>query len=242
MKRIIAAALLFAGMAFASTILTPTGVDWSRGASIWMNENGSDIQAYFAGVIYISLQENGLQYDRDTLCVDLFTDIVLGVTYDTTVLHPSQVSGKNLDRVSWLVDNALLPTQNSHYLSDLPKTDWVFSAAQGAGIQLAIWDIVHDQGDGFSAGSVRASTNPSHPTDPQVLSWAQTYQALSAGKSSGLAFIYDNVDRVSGQPAQMLAGPLFTDAGPSPNPEPPTLALMGTALILVGSMRRKRRG
>jgi hypothetical protein len=229
--------ILFLAATLASaTTIVPTGVDNSRGASVWIKEDGADTQAYFAGVIFISLYDDGQQYDRDTLCVDLFTDIFLGVTYNSVVLSPSEVPGKNLPRVSWLVDNALLPTQDSSYISELPSFDWVASPAQGAGIQLAIWDIVHDGGDGFLAGRVQAAA----ATDPTILFWADTYRTLSAGHSSNLAYIYNNTDPSTGLPAQMLAGPRFTDGGPTPNPEPSTLVLAGAALTLLGHFARRK--
>ena len=231
------------GLASATSIIVPTGVDWSRGESIWLKEDGKDTQAYFAGVILISLTASGHQYNRDSLCVDLFTDISVGVTYNTTIVDPMSVQGKNLTRVSWLIDNALLPTQISSYGSVLPQADWVISAAQGAGIQLAVWDIVHDGGDGFSAGRVRATTNQSHPTDPTVLSWARTYETLSLNQVSNLAFVYDNTIPSTGVAAQMLAGPLFADGGPVPSPENSTFTLEATALAGIGfCVLGKRRG
>jgi len=121
----------------------------------------------------------------------------------------------------------MLPAQNSTYLSSLAQSDWVSSSAQGEGIQLAIWDIVHDGGDGFSAGRVQAAG----ATDPAVLAWAQRYEALSLGKSDNQEFVYSNVDLGSGLPAQMLIGPQFADAGPQPVPEPQTLMPAGMALI-----------
>ncbi len=204
-----AALLLLGGSAFADTYtIDATGVDWNRGENIWINEDGNPVQTYFTGVIYITLTDttSNQQWNRDTLCVDLFTDIYIGQTYDTTVLHPNAISGRNLTRVSWLVDNALLPTQYSPYSSVLPSSDWVTSAAQGAGIQLAIWDIVENNGDGFSAGSVQASGDPDNPTPPDVLYWANTYETLSLNQYSDLAYVYDNVSLSSGAPAQMLEG------------------------------------
>jgi hypothetical protein len=236
----VALGCLLCGPALANTVIMPTGVDSSRGESIWINEKGVDTDAYFAGVINITITEGTQQWSRDTLCVDLFTDIYLGQSYGTTVEEPSDVSGKNLERVSWLVDNALLPTQMSGITSALPSTQFVVSPAQGAGIQLAIWDIVHDGGDGFSSGSVQAVTNPANPTDPTVLLWAETYESESLGKASNKAYVYNNVNLGNGQPAQMLEGPMFQDRGPAPTPEPVTLILVGGSLALLGVIFRGR--
>jgi hypothetical protein len=125
---IVVALLTIAGrVAAANTIIMATGVDWGRGGSMWLKEDSQDVQAYFAGVIFISLTQGGHVYNRDTLCVDLFTDIFLGQQYDSSVWRPSDIANKHLDRVSWLVEEALLPAQNSTYGSELAQSDWVFS-------------------------------------------------------------------------------------------------------------------
>jgi hypothetical protein len=263
LSRLIATVTLFAAMSSAETIIVATGVDWNRGSNPWINEKGIDQQAYFAGVILISLTQDGHTYNRDTLCVDLFTDINLGTSYSTTVLAPDDVAGKYLHRVSWLVDNALLPTQAAQAgivaPNGLRESDWLTTSAQGAGLQLAIWDIVHDAGDGFSSGSLQASHNAAHPTDAGVLFWAQRYETLSSGQSSDLADIYENAALDANHtPAQMLAGPKFADNGPVPDanprpkyldgslnpvPEPAGLALTGSALLaLAGLVRFRKRG
>jgi hypothetical protein len=239
------ALLLLGGNMFADTYtIDPTGVDSTRGESIWMNENGNNVKQYFAGVVFITLTDTDThqQWNRDTLCVDLFTDIYIGQTYGTTLLDPYEISSNNLTRVSWLVDNALLPTQSS-YLSVLPSSDWVTNSAQGAGIQLAIWDIVENNGDGLSAGTVRASTStdPNNQTPADVLDWADTYEKLSLNKSSGLAFVYDNVNLLSGTRVQMLEGPEYADNGPVPAPEPSTCQFMLVSLAAgIGLWLRRR--
>jgi hypothetical protein len=232
--------LALTGVASASSLINATGVDWTRGESIWIDENGSTVNAYFAGVIFIALTQNGQQYNRDTLCVDLFTDIYLGQTYGTQLLNPSDVPGRNLERVAWLIDNALLPTQNQQVTSALSPSDWVTTAAQGAGIQLAIWDITTDGGDGLSSGSVQASTSPGAVTDPAVVAWANIYETLSLNEQSNSAFVYQNWNLNNLAPAQMLEGPMFQDNGPAPVPEPLTYVLVGGALVGLGIFRRRQ--
>ena len=235
--------MLCCGVASADAIIQAPGVDWSRGGSMVIRADNVDEQAYFAGVIFISLTSGTQVFDRDSMCVDLFTDIYIGQQYNTTLLDPSMVAGKNLMEVSWLVDNALLPTQDSTATSELDQSDWVTTSAQGMGIQFAIWDIVHDGGDGFSTGRVQAASasdannNGLGATDATVVAWAELYETLSAGKSNDQAYVYSNVS-VNGTPAQMLIGPQFSDAGPVPVPEPQALMPVGAALIGLSLMTR----
>jgi len=242
------AAAMLCGIAAADTIVA-TGVNGSAGEyNVWINENGTDQNAYFAGVINITLTDsNGNQFYRDTMCVQLFTDIYLGQVYGTTVETPVGMGGGSLDQVSWLLDNALMPGQNGGTTpSSLPSADWVTTAAQGAGLQLAIWDLRENGGVGFSQGqgSIQAATG-ANPTDPTVLSWAVIYEnlALIPGNVSDDAFVYVNVDPGTGNPAQMLEGPEFTnDDGPQPTPEASTLVLAGTALAALGLVGRRKAG
>jgi hypothetical protein len=235
-SRLLPALVLGCGVLSASTIVVTT--DPARGSGgLVIRQDNTDTSLFFTGVIFISvIDNNNITFLRDSLCVDLFTEIVVTQTYNTTVLQPSMVPSKNLTRASWLVDNALLPTQVPTPVSVLDPSDWVKSIAQGEGIQLAIWDIVHDNGDGFGAGRVQAAStsdannNKLGATDSTVLGWANTYEALSFGQSNNQAFVYNNFD-TNGTVAQMLIGPQFFDGGPQPVPEPQTLMPMGIALI-----------
>ena len=237
----LAALLAFAGIASADSLITVPGVDWSRGESIWINENSAPVDAYFAGVIYIDLTQNGQDYQRDTLCVDLFTDIYLWQTYGNQVLDPSAVPGRGLERVAWLIDNAMLPPQNPLASTVMDPSEWVTTPAQGAGIQLAIWDITTDGGDGLSAGSVQASSDPNNPTPADVINWANYYESASVGQASDAAFVYLNWNTSNLSPAQMLEGPMFLDNGPAPAPEPVPYLLVGTSLLGLGLMTRRMR-
>jgi hypothetical protein len=243
---LIAATTALCGIATADSIVV-TGVDASRGEyNVWIGENGADVNSYFAGVILIQLTDTAGVFDRDTMCVQLFVDINLGSTYGTTVVTPDSQPGRaSLDRVSWLLDNALLPAQNGGATSSaLPQADWVTTAAQGAGLQLAIWDIVENGGDGFTKGTVQQGS-AAHPTDASVLSWANYYESNSSlpADASGDAFVYLNVNTGSGAPAQTLEGPGFPhDGGPQPTPEASTLVLAGTALTALGLVGRRKIG
>jgi len=238
---LLAAAILASGIAAADTI-DATGVDGSLGQyNVWIDQQGTNVNTYFAGVIDIQLTNSEDTVDRETMCVDLFTDIYLGETYNTTVYTPSQITSPataaaRLEWVGWLEDNALLPVLVPGDPSTLSSNDWAATGAQAAGLQLAIWDITVDGGDGFSSGEVQAATG-ANTTDPTVLSWAETYETLSAGQLSNLAFVYENVD-VNNNPAQTLEGPEYQDNGPQPAPESSTFVLAGVALLALGHIAR----
>jgi hypothetical protein len=242
---VLAVAILTSGIATADTIVA--SVDPTLGEyGVWISINGVDTDLYFAGGLDIQLTNSNGTVTRETMCVDLFTDIYVGEAYGTSVDLPSQVvppqNAALLERVAWLEDNALLPALTPGAPSVLPSSDWVEAPnapAMGAGMQLAIWDIVVDGGDGFSQGVVQQGS-AANPTDPTVLYWAETYEALSAGQSSDLGFVYENVNLSDGSPAQTLEGPEFQDNGPQPAPESPTFVLAGMALLaLTHTARRK---
>jgi len=216
--------LLVCGVGSSATIVV-TGTDTAHGQSnLWLNMDGVDGQEFFVGQLFIRVTSGASQYNRTAYCVDLFTSISLNTTYNTIVEHPADVVGRpNQGRVSWLIEN---------YAAS------VTTAVQGAAFQLAIWDIVHDNGDGFTSGRVRQAT--SHTTPSAVLNQALTYESLSLGHSSNGAYVYQN-STASGKEAQMLMGPAFNDGGPKPTPEPSTWLMAGSALTAAWHIRRKRR-
>jgi hypothetical protein len=218
----------------ADTILV-SGVDSSLGLqqSLYIDENGTPTQIYWAGGINITVDG----YNRVVFCVELFTDIYLNTSYNTTMDYPDTA---NLERVAWLLqyESPSAPTYTGTTLQ-----------TQGAGLQLAIWDIIENNGDGFgtataTTGSVSQSTDPNNPTNPAVLLAAQQYEAASVGKISASGIVYYNVTVNGGTAVQNLMGTIMeahNDGGPSPAPEPAAviLILSGLAMIAVGRLHRR---
>ena len=251
-------------MADTMATLRVTGTDNAQGGSLWMNEDGVSTDQSFAGVIDISLTYNNHTYNRETLCVDLFTSIRIA-SYYTDVTIPSAISPpkypeKDLNAVSWLIDEAMLPVlYPGQYTSVLPAAYWISSssttlpggttatgAQRGEAIQLAVWDMTVDGGDGLSAGRVQKSTTANQLTDPVVVSLVTFYENAALGQYSNDAFVYinwsGNADPSKGTPAQMLEGPLYTTGPIGTGPEPATFVLVGTALLCIGWIGRRRFG
>ena len=218
LKKLALLALLAASPAISNTIIV-TGLNASLGVqqSLWFDQDGVAGQEYWVGAIIISLDG----YPRDTFCVDLFTQI----SFDTYSSQLDTATSATEKRIGWLLQNQYPVTQ-----------------FQAAAFQLALWDITHDNGDGFAAGAGRItqSTDAANPTDPTILAMALAYEASSAGKSATYGVIYHNVT-FSGAPVQTLVGRPVTDGGPSPKPEPANVILIGSGLVLIAFGRRRAR-
>ena len=226
LKRFLLFALLTACPAVANTIIV-TGVDSGLGLqqSLYVDENGASTQIYWAGGIDINVDG----YMRQVFCVQLFTDIYLDTTYDTVMDYANT---PNLQRVSWLLQNEF---------PGAPLTGANLQVA-GAAFQLAIWDIIEDNGDGFATGDgkITQSTDASHPTNPAVLLAAQQYESESLNQTSTYGVVYQNF--LNGTPMQNLMGIPVTDGGPSAAPEPTAVILIFSGLAMIAVSRLRRRG
>ena len=132
--------LLFLTIAASVTLqagtLILTGLDTGRGGSLDFKEDGTTVNGYAGAVI-------GTYDGTDVtplFCIDLFTNISVPGTYTSSPFFPR--AWRNEDRAAWLYTNQLSS---------------VTSVVAGEGFQLAIWDIIHDNGDGVSAGRVQAA-------------------------------------------------------------------------------------
>jgi hypothetical protein len=218
--RLVALLLVYCGLAAANSIIVQS-VDTPLGEqqTLWINENGTNTQLYWAGGINASVDGT----TRVMWCVQLFVDINLNTTYNTVV---DWADTPQLQRIGWLVQNV---------------AGFITTQAQGAALQLAIWDIAEDNGDGFTAGKVRKSTGTA--TDPTVLTLAQQYESQSANKLYEWVPVYHNVTIVGGTAVQNLIGPLVKDdviMPAAPEPGDWMMALGGLALIVGARWWRSR--
>lgn len=200
-----------------ATTLTLTDVDATRGGDVKFLEHGVEVTGYAGAILANYTPPSGPTQALSLLCVDLFTEIGIA-TYGSDPYLPAP--WRQEDRAAWLFVN--------HFAA-------VTTVAQGQGIQLAVWDIVHDGGDGLAAGAIRASVNT--PVGVQQL-W-QDYLTLSLGQSSFAASIYYNW---SGPqiPAQHLLS-AFQPNSQTPVPEPVTWAMTAGALGALAVAKRPGR-
>lgn len=143
-------------------------------------------------------------------CVDSAHSPVIGSTYNVNLVALPDAGLTNSARISYLYQTF---------------AGSVTTADQGAALQLAIWDVMVDNGDGLGAGSFRASSTTN------VMSQAATDLSQSASHA-GTATWYQGLPRGgSGQPQDLI--------GTTPVPEPTTILSLGAAAIL--AIRRKKR-
>jgi hypothetical protein len=194
--------------------MSVVGTDTFLGGNIKMIADGS-VVTYFAGAIKITL--DGAPYEA--LCVDLFHSIGI----ETISVNPFNPFGTtNGARAAWL------------YSTQFPSVD---SVVEGEAIQLAVWDIIHDSGDGLAAGLVRANTAIGTPTT--VLSLANQYISMSVGQTSGDASIYISVNGPSAKQSLMSVY-LSPQHQAGEVPEPETFALTGFGLLIAAAYLRRR--
>ena len=111
------------------------------------------------------------------------------------------------------------------------------STDTGLAFQLSIWDIIHDNGDGFGSGLIQSGASSIRGLTQTQLDLANAYIAISAGHAvtSGVS-IYLNVNTSTGASVQTLMGV----AAPVPEPAAYGMVLAGVSGMWMVRRRSKR--
>lgn len=150
-------------------------------------------------------------------CVDLFTTIGFDTYQSSTGSPDGYVNG---GRAAWLLVN---------------YGGLVRSNESAAALQLALWDVVHDGGDGLGAGVIRLGTS-----ETILGTEADSLVASSLGRSSMNAAILYNFDYGTGEQRQTLISyALAPPPTPMETPEPATMLLIGAGLAGVIAISRR---
>lgn len=144
----------------------------------------------------------------DAYCVDSLHAPLIGSSYPVTATALPNAGLANSARLAYL------------YETFAPTVD---NADKGAGLQLALWDVLVDNGDGLSAGQFRASSVTT------TMNQAAAYLSSSVGHS-GSATWYQGVPGAN-QPQGLI--------GANPVPEPASLATLSIAAVALLRRRRK---
>jgi hypothetical protein len=213
MKHCVWAALLV-GLLTAPASAVVLGLDYGFGASpahityqghnynVWAGK----MAAYLGGTLGNPLPPNDGVFSGYSFCVDLDHFIGLPTEYEVQVLPSSALSHGN--RAAWL------------YNSFAPAAATNLSAAS---LQLAIWDVVYDNGDGLSTGNFRYTGG----LDALAGSQASSFITASAGKSSTADYL-----KPTGCYGQGMLHAV---------PEPGTLSLLGLSLLSIAGLKIRRR-
>ncbi len=206
--------VLFSQTASATSLTADFGV----GENLNLRVDGVEMRDW-AGSVNIDV--DGVR--SLALCVDLFTSMNVNHTYGTTI--GTEVTIDNGGRVAWLMEN------------EMPSLSGV---SQLAGLQLAVWDIVHDNGNGLSTGRIRQST--AHTTDAAAVNEATALIALSLGHSAADGIVYNNYNLHDFSKVQTLMSvPVSANSVATSTPEPQSIGMMAMGGLAGLWMKLRRR-
>lgn len=188
------AGIVAAAMAPATELLTVHSLTAGKFANVSINYFGSSLSVA-SGPQLASL---GTGANFDAYCVDLGHWNTLPSSYPVDVLSTNLLA--NGQRIAYLY-NTYAAT--------------VATSTQGAALQLAIWDVLVDNGDGLSAGNLKSSVSGG------ILTQANAYLAASVGQTGQAAYLRATGHGSNGTKYQNLIGP----CGPGPTVPGPAAAL-----------------
>ena len=192
-----------------------TGVGYGRPDVQMVIANGPT-QSEYATEIFVTREGSSyLAY-----CVDLFTTIGFNTYQSSTGSPDTYVNG---GRAAWLFET---------------YSGLVRSNDDAAALQVALWDVVHDGGDGLGTGVIRLGTS-----ETALGVAANSLVASSLGQSSMNAAILYNFDYGTGQQRQTLISYALAPPPTSvETPEPATMLLIGAGLAGVFAISRRGSG
>jgi hypothetical protein len=181
--------------------LTVNDIDRTRGEYLDWTLNGSRFNS-FAGVL-LGLAD--FRTSIDLLSADPFHSLPPG-TYISMDTAP--MIGTIQQRIAWLFAYQIATVTDPHL---------------GAGLQLAIWDLVMDNGNGPNAGLIQLAP----ATPPAVVTAWQNYLTVSQGQTlSDASFFYNRSIIFGGTRATTVGrfgGPLSILPPTPPTEEPPVI-------------------
>ena len=205
-------ALVLSSFPVSAATLSVTGIDWSLGQTVDLSTSGQS-KVTFAGIIFAKYENSPVSL----FCVDLFTNVGIETFSVNSGSVDLLVNGR---RASWLMQTYLPQIAN---------------AVQAAAVQVAIWDVVHDGGDGLTHGALRGGA-----TSAQINKLAEQYIAASSGQDSSAGSIFTHVDGPKAKQQLMAPSHFAAAAFGFVVPEPATYLAMGSGLLILGMARRKR--
>jgi hypothetical protein len=171
------AAFSLCGTASAATA-TVTVLSTSLGQNIYFLKDGAVSQSFAGGIV---INVNGAQ--TSTLCADAFTNIALNDNFQVNLLQAQALDAN--DPVRGLRAAHLFMTQYGRITSVVNSNNSLTLNQAMAALQLAIWDIVHDGGNGLSAGRIRSSSVSGQTTGSAIRNAAAQYISFSLNYQSG---------------------------------------------------------
>ncbi len=188
-------------------------------------ENGSVVNVY-TGVMQSTL---GGGATFASLSLNPFASLAFGIQYTDNAVLPSDPSAQalsaNIGRAAWL------------YVTEMPLVNASANKPRdAAALQLAIWDVMVDGGNGLAAGSIQSAAGQNAATQA-VYTQAAAWITASVGQSSNVATVLINTGGAG------AAQPLITASGAlnaGSTPEPSSIVLLSSGLLLVGIAFRKR--